>query len=977
MTMQPEALDVGGDSAPLEGGECLTPDAAAGLVQGWLEGDELRQAEAHIGACDDCRRYVSELVKASDGDWRSGRWAEATVSEGEVEVAAAFEGAERVLSRGASLGRYVVDGLLGVGGMGVVYAAFDPRLDRKVALKVLRPKGAPGATATERLLREARAMASLSHPNVVPVYDVDVHEGRLFLAMEYVEGVTLRAWLLNEARSTRQMLRALVQAGRGLAAAHAAGLVHRDVKPDNVLVDRRGRVCVTDFGLARRSPLPVLHATPIAADDDEDAPHAAATRSAHHVSLGGTPAYMAPELYLGRPADARSDQFGFCVMLYEALYRQHPFKGSTPEDLIEAVMNGRVREPPARADVPRRVHRALVRGLSVEPAQRFASMGELLDLLTGEAGARRRRALAVAGAVATACALALAYRQARLDARSMCQVAERTAAGAWDESRKGAVREAFLATGRPFAADAWRWVEGALDRYARDWAQAQVEACEATHVRGEQSRELFDLRVACLDDRRRELSSVVGALESADGEVVANAVEVTHALTPVAVCADKKALLARARPPADASAAEVVRLRDALANVMALRGAGKFREALARAAAAVRGAEALGGRFVLAEALYQQGMAQDAAGEATAAKATMQRALAVADAAGDDAVRARAWTALLRYAGPSPAERELVPFFNEQAKAAIERLGGDPSLDGVRRCVFADALAGQRRLDEAFVEYEGALALLERTHGPESRQAQACLNGLAVARQAHGDYDAAEALLRHCVEMRERTFGAHHPGTAPPLNDLGTLLAKRLRLAEAETYHELALRVMREAVGEDSLEVAMYENNLGEVLLEQGQGGRALAHFQRALPVFEAQVGPEHPYLMPPLAGLGRAYLAQGDRRRAVELLERAVRMPRDEELLGELAQAQFALAQALAESGLGAGRVLSLAAAARAQFGAGGAPLDDLHRRLVEQWLARRPGHPNAVGPKSGQIVGRRHQGEPTTPHAPGRPKG
>ena len=271
------------------------------------------------------------------------------------------------LAAGARLGRYVVTAPIGVGGMGAVYAAHDPELDRHVAIKVLR--GDVSEHATLRLRREARTMAQLSHANLVAVHDVGVVDDRLFLTMELIEGTTLRVWCRD--RPWREVLAAYLAAGRGLAAAHAAGVVHRDFKPDNVLRSHRGRVAVGDFGIARRRD----HATAI-----DGAPIATLDLALTQTgAVLGTPSYMAPEQLDGSSADARSDQFAFAVALWEGLHRQHPLvaPGAGLPALRLAAAAGRVIEPPP-GPVPTRVTRALTRALRPDPAARWPSLDALL-----------------------------------------------------------------------------------------------------------------------------------------------------------------------------------------------------------------------------------------------------------------------------------------------------------------------------------------------------------------------------------------------------------------------------------------------------------------------------------------------------------------------------------------------------------------------------------------------------------------------
>lgn len=307
------------------------------------------------------------------------------------------------IRHGTKIGRFVVVGELGAGAMGVVYAAHDRELDRQVALKVLK-----GQAATEeerlRMLREGQAMARITHPNVITVYEVGTQDSLVFLAQELLDGGTLGGWL-KKAREQRAILDKLVAAGRGLAAAHAAGLVHRDFKPENVLLGKDGRVRVADFGLARAlgpegeqlaATRPARGPTTETASD----PMAQLTRTG---AVMGTPLFMAPEQHEGKRADERSDQFAFCVALWNALYGTWPFEGKTSVALADAVIDGRLEKPPSGKGVPSRIRKALERGLSTDPAHRFPSMDALLDEITRPSSAAGKIAMiAGAGAVVVA-----------------------------------------------------------------------------------------------------------------------------------------------------------------------------------------------------------------------------------------------------------------------------------------------------------------------------------------------------------------------------------------------------------------------------------------------------------------------------------------------------------------------------------------------------------------------------------------------
>ncbi len=329
---------------------CPEDNALVRFAHGRAAPGERTQLEAHLDGCSHCRQLVAAVANGSAPPRSEDR---------------------PLLRPGERLGRYVIERLLGAGGMGVVYVAHDPQLVRRVALKLMRP-GFSDPAGTARLLREARAMARLAHPNVVNVFELGEVEGRVFVAMELVEGGTLRDWL-QRPRTWREVLDLLVAAGGGLAAAHRAGVVHRDFKPENVVVGADGRPRVSDFGLARPAALPGGPELTVAG------------------SLLGTPAYMSPEQLQGRPADARSDQYSFCVALHEALTGKRPSPSGAVEELRLLAREG---------PVPAHVWAALARGLQPSPARRFGDMEALLAALRAQPSPTRARLWRLEAAVA-------------------------------------------------------------------------------------------------------------------------------------------------------------------------------------------------------------------------------------------------------------------------------------------------------------------------------------------------------------------------------------------------------------------------------------------------------------------------------------------------------------------------------------------------------------------------------------------------
>lgn len=308
-----------------------------------------------------------------------------TPSVASRELRSAGGAGDELLRAGDRVGRYVIDAHVGAGGMGRIYTAHDPKLDRRVALKLLRAEQRD-EQGRDRLLREARALAKLAHPHVVAVHDTGVVGDQVFVAMEYVSGTTLREVVAQRRHGWREALDLLLPVAHGLAAVHAAGLVHRDLKPANVMLGDDGRVRLMDFGLARAP------AAAAAADGETGAAPPVEPEGATLTRTGtvlGTPPYMAPEQWHGRVADARCDQFAFCVTLWEALHGERPFAGQGVTALERAITQGVITAPARLGEVPRWLHRVLERGLSVEPGDRFPSMDALIERL--EHGRRRAR----------------------------------------------------------------------------------------------------------------------------------------------------------------------------------------------------------------------------------------------------------------------------------------------------------------------------------------------------------------------------------------------------------------------------------------------------------------------------------------------------------------------------------------------------------------------------------------------------------
>jgi hypothetical protein len=445
------------------------------------------------------------------------------------------------------------------------------------------------------LVREAQALARLAHPNVVTVHDVGTVGRRVWVAMEYVEGLTLRDWLAERPRGWREVVEVMRDAGKGLAAAHEKGLIHRDFKPDNVMVGDDQRVRVMDFGLARgdeggSAPQPVAPRRSPANVLDSELTVAG--------SVMGTPAYMSPEQHLGVSVDAASDQFSFCVTMWEALYGERPFEGSSMATLALAVLEGDRRVSPRDRKVPAALRKLLDRGLATDPSARFADMSALLIALDVDPN-RNWRIAGVASVAVLGGALGLAAvfgrpPDAGVAAPPLCQDMQAHMDEVWSAQRKQSVRAALAAVPVGYAeATADRSIQG-LDAYATQWVQGRRDACEATRVRGDQSEQLMDRRMACLDEQLEHFKTTVEVLGRADEKIVAEAMRAVLELPRVDACADLDALLEQASDPTDPVTAKAVeQVRATLAQVEALQATAQFDEALQRAQAAVASSQAL------------------------------------------------------------------------------------------------------------------------------------------------------------------------------------------------------------------------------------------------------------------------------------------------------------------------------------------------------------------------------------------------
>ncbi|WNG20950.1 tetratricopeptide repeat protein [Cystobacter fuscus] len=833
---------------------------------------------------------------------------------------------EEVLPRGATVGRYMVLEKLGAGGMGVVYAAYDPELNRRLALKLLHGGSAQveRSGGQARLLREAQALARLSHPHVISIYDVGTWEERVFIAMELVEGPSLRDWLKQGPRPWREVVEVFIAAGQGLAAAHAAGLVHRDFKPDNVLLGKDGRVRVLDFGLARQVSAAAPGEEP--PPQPVDVPWSELGQSPLNTPLTstglviGTLAYMAPESYDGI-FDARADQFSYCVTLYELLYGERPH-GKTPGP----PSTWRTPEPPRDARVPANVRRIVLRGLALEPEQRWPSMDALLGALGDTLPRRQRQWLAVGGLLVLSLGIGLPL-QLRSTAEPPCQGGGRRLEGLWDGNRREALGQAFQATGKSNAEESWTRAAQVLDTYARDWTAMHVEACEATRVRGEQSDAVLSLRMACLERRLQSLRALTDVYAHPDAALVDQAAKAASVLPLIAGCANVEALQAPVLPPEDAATRQKVeRLEVRLAEARALFDSGQFEPALERTRTLADDALALRYRPLQAEVLELRGALEEKAGDVVGSEASLHQAVWAAEAGRHDEVIASASARLVRSA-MLQAHFEQGREWAEHTRAVLERLGGDARIEAFLTNAMGAIFMREDKTAEALENFRQVVALRQKVYSAEHPEVAAAYNNLGAALIKDGRLAEAREALSHAQALYAKTLGPHHLETGNALHNLGILaqrvaddqaavdyLQRALEAREGGTQrgtldvamtwgtlgvsqchlrdyarclssYERALEIRRGILGPEHTDVSSSLADVAIALQAQGRWGEALEHYQRALRIAEAAEEHEPYQLISPLSGLGEVLLAQGKRAESLSYLQRALALAEKNEV--------------------------------------------------------------------------------------------
>jgi tetratricopeptide (TPR) repeat protein len=685
---------------------------------------------------------------------------------------------------------YRIERRLGAGGMGVVYLARDLRLQRLVAIKLHVGDG--GA----RSQREAMIMARLIHPNVVTVHAVGTWQDQVYIAMEYLDGGTLRGWLAARRRSWREVLAIFLETAAGLAAAHDAGLIHRDFKPDNVLIGSDGRVRLGDFGVARRAPEESITTSAPAHVATAIGEPGLTTLTTEGARVG-TPGYMAPEAERGEAVDARADQFSFCVAL-------------------RAALDGR------RA--PGWLQRIIARGLAEDPRARWPSMAALIAAIRG---ARRRRRVALAGAAITvgaAAALLLTYRLSAAPPQDRrCSGGDAQLRAAWSPARAAAIHD--------------RDTVAALDSYGHAWLAMHREACVATTVRGEQSQAILDYRMACLERARLQLGATVdGIAAGVDRVHAAHAIAV---LPLIADCGSITAIPAGPIPPADpAQRQELAELQAAAAKAYAQESLGDLGAAAATLDAILPRARRLGWAPLIAELAFRAGAVHQQHGDD--GDALLAEAAAAAITVGDDVTATWAWTHLAQLAlissDPAGADRWLT-----LARGGQRRIGStDARLELELTRTEAERLRATGHIEEAITTLqrvvEGA-----RAPGVSADVLPQALLSLGSAQASGGQLVEAEATLGDAVVRADALFAPDNMVSHRARTWQALVLAQRGDYDRAAAISREVIAGVRARQGHDSLETADALATLGATMLFAQRGDEARAPLEQARAILLAR----------------------------------------------------------------------------------------------------------------------------------------
>lgn len=752
---------------------CPDDNELTEFVAGVLSDGSIAAIEAHIDACEGCRETLAALARCT------------FPLEADAED---LDGPEW-MHDGLADGRYVPLHVVGAGGMSLVYEGFDTSLRRSVAIKVMLD--APAAAA-DRLAKEARALARLSHPNIVDVFDLELRAGHAFLITELVEGGSLRAWLAEGHRSTADIVRVLVDAARGLAAAHERGVVHRDVTPNNILVGSDGRARVADFGLGGMRPEPM----------EESAEHVEGEKAGSRTAVGGTPGYIAPEVFDGKEVGPAADQYGLGVVGREVL-------------------------PMA----PAAVSRVLARARAEDPAQRFESMEELALALERAGKPAVRKPWVAVGAAALA-----------LGAYAL-----------WSESQ---TRTPCVDAPAPSARTDSRVFDSLVQARVNAWVGVQARLCRA-----ELEADVFDRRWDCLRRYRDELEAQARQVDSSD---LASHVETLERLGAPSRCEDDEWLARAVVLPPEELRGDVERLQAKLAEARAEYRVDHSLAAREALDALQVEAEALGYEPFIAEVMLMRGHSLRQAGEVDAARKTMVEAAHRAAAAGVDDLAARAWVSVVHVVGYDAMELEGALEALRFADTFLARVDNPASLMGYRAQALGLTYSRRGELERAQPFLEEAAVRLREAHGDEALLVAEAMTSLGINHAIRGDIEAARTAFEEARRIVTARLGDGSPKLGEMLGNAAALEFAAGNPAEAVVLARDALERLGPTLDDHDTRVVTLRGTLGQALYFDNKTEEALPHLEAAYEGHASLHAEDHPVVLDARYQLAMAYRDSG-----------------------------------------------------------------------------------------------------------------
>jgi tetratricopeptide (TPR) repeat protein len=767
------------------------------------------------------------------------------------------------------VGRYLVRSRLGEGSMGIVLLAYDPQLDRDVALKMLRRhriKRSRAVPPEARILREAQAMALLNHPNVLPVYDVETVDRGIVIAMQYVEGRTLDVWLGERRRSWQEIVGVFCDAALGLQAAHDAGMTHRDFKPSNVWIGHDERVRVMDFGLAR---IDGPQATP-----DVESIDNVSFEQTRAGSILGTPFFMAPEQHAGQVVGPAADQYALCVALYEGLYDQLPFESDELRTLHRAKNAGPPARPRGAHDVPPWIHRVLERGLAPDPDRRFPSVAALRRHL--QPSRSRAHWAWFSGALASVGLGLAAWIGTQVDDQGACDAGADKLAGVWDGTTKAQLRARFERSDPEHGNANWVALAARTDAWATAWVEARDEACAATVIREAVTVETMEERMRCLDRRRGALADAIAAWRTGDASARGELAAIARSLPAPAGCLDS----ARSDAPPPAIAEAVARLRRELDDERARWAAGLRDDAKARSVALVERARKLGYGPVLARALMLMGETHATRGSEATAMAAFEEAHVVANVHGVEDVQIGALDRLI-FAAVRAGDLDAAEIAARRAEAWHDRMSSPPLARTSTELQLAWLAHDRGDLQQALKIAEAAFAV-QQQRDPFASETIEAADVLGKLLYRAGSFERSLKLAERVLEAKLEAHGDGHIEIARALDERGTILRDMGRIADARLDYEAALAIYETTLGPNHVTTADAIQRLSTVAYREGKFDESLSLQRRAIEIWEranaagSVLSSAYSHVAAQLMQLDRLEEAEAAGLRAVALAEEA-----------------------------------------------------------------------------------------------------